>query len=246
MEVISILIGKGGTGKTTTAIHLSHALAKRGYRILTIGMDWQGHIALYLDLNFEVGIDAPLLAPRNVPLTTAIVSSGRNNWDVVPSDSELVGAREFLNTMKRFTVLRELLEQIKKQYDFVIIDNAPGYDAITRNSLLASDTLIIPFKTEFLSTLGIDGAMENLYAARQDNPRLSRVVMLPTFLRDTETARNSMISVKKQYNGFLAEGIHRCEYLAKTPEEAKTIFELRPSAKSAEDYERLANRWGAG
>lgn len=243
MEIIATTINKGGTGKTTTSITLSAGLAQHGARVLTVDLDPQGHIALALNLDNETGVDQPLLVPKAIKLKDVIIPTGRTNWDIAPANSELSVARDVLATRQRYEVLRDLLHAVRHDYDFAVLDCSPSYDSLYRSALLAADTLIIPVKADFMSSLGVNDALVNMAEARQHNPDLSRVIILPTFVQDGKLAQDIMDLLETYFSGYLAEGIRQCAYIAKAPRFGKTIWEYRPTARSAEDYQKLVQRW---
>jgi len=243
MKIIGIVNNKGGVGKSTTARELSAGLARRGARVLTVDFDPQGQIALTLGVEFEIGIDAPLLVPKLVKLTDVVVASGRDNWDVLPADGNLNTARDALQSQSNYTALADLLKQARGGYDFIVIDSSPAYDALYRNVLMAIDTLIVPVKADYMSSLGINDALEHKIEAAARNSQLRQVLILPTFVMDDELSTDIQELLSLYFTDHLAEPVRSCKYLAKAPYYHQTVYELRPSARGAQDYERLVSRW---
>ena len=150
-KIISICNQKGGTGKTTTAVNLSHALAFLGKRTLLVDLDPQGNASS------GVGVDKSkieksvydVLLNRCEP-NEALFTSVHDNLDVMPCNINLTGAEiELVGALSRESRLKKALKKIEENYEFILIDSPPSLGLLTLNSLVACHSIIIPIQCEF-------------------------------------------------------------------------------------------------
>jgi chromosome partitioning protein len=157
-KIIAISNQKGGVGKTTTAVNLSAGFAARGYKVLLIDTDHQAScsVALGLKQDFDnKSIYAALVGLA--PIQDCILASGYKNLDIIPSTPHLVGAEiELVNVTEREYILTEKLEVVKPLYDFIFIDCPPSLGIVPVNSLMASDSIIIPLQCEYFGIEGLE------------------------------------------------------------------------------------------
>lgn len=242
-DKIAFYNGKGGVGKTTSAITFSAGLQLAGKRVLTIDLDWQGQIARALGVEFERDLAGPLMMPEEIDIRTRIISTERAGWDIVPSSRKMNEARSVLEMRQDNTVLARILNPVEREYDIIVIDCSPAYDILSRNAYMAVNNLVIPVKADYMSSLGLNDAWWSLEEAREENPNLERVIILPTFVQDGELSHDMIELLRVSFKQYLATPIPMCKYIAKSPWYHKTIFETRPSARSAVAYQELINRW---
>lgn len=174
-KVISITNQKGGVGKTTTAINLSAAIARKGQRVLLIDLDPQGNATSGLGIekkkealsSYDVLIDEA--DPRE-----AIVPTKIDTLFVLPSQIELAGAEvELVSIVAREHKLKKVLEPIKEDYDFILIDCPPSLGLLTLNALTASDSILVPIQCEFYALEGLSQLMNTIRLVRRSlNGRL--------------------------------------------------------------------------
>ncbi len=157
VRVISITNQKGGVGKTTTAINLSAWLANKGKKVLAIDADQQGNTTsgIGLDKNsientiYDVMLEECSLS--DVKLQTCV-----KGLEVVPANINLTGAEiELIGKDGREYILKKEIDNIKEQYDFIIIDCPPSLNIITVNALTASDTVLVPIQCEYFALEGL-------------------------------------------------------------------------------------------
>ena len=156
-KIISIANQKGGVGKTTTSINLSTLLAKRGKKVLLIDADPQGNATsgVGMDKNVELSVYDLIISDDINPKDT-IQKTEIKNLYICPSNINLAGAEvELVSMMSREYRLKEKLDMIKDDYDYMIIDCPPSLGLITLNSFTASDSVLIPVQCEYYALEGL-------------------------------------------------------------------------------------------
>ena len=179
-KVIALTNQKGGVGKTTTAVNLGVGLAQQGKKVLLIDADAQANLTMALGYN----------RPDDLPFTlstvmqdiiddkTVDVSQGsihhKEGVDLIPSNIELSGLEvRLINALSRESVLKTYVNEVKRDYDFVLIDCMPSLGMITINSLAAADSVVIPTQPHYLSAKGLELLLRTVSKVkRQINPRL--------------------------------------------------------------------------
>ncbi len=162
MKIISIANQKGGCGKTTTAINLASALGQNGKKVLLLDLDPQAHASLGLDIESQDSIYNVIsnLTPRKLKLKD-IIKTVENTFDIAPSNI-LVGTleQELSDEIGREAKLIEMIEEVKGEYDYVLIDCPPSLGILTVNAFRVSSELIIPVETSRFSMQGVDHVMD--------------------------------------------------------------------------------------
>ena len=157
-RIIAIANQKGGVGKTTTAINLSSSLAELQQKVLTIDMDPQGNTTSGLGINKDEAENTvyELLLEENVEAAECIQPSVMDGLDVIASNINLSGAEvELINVENKEYLLRDKIEQIKENYDFIIIDCPPSLNILTINALTTANTVIVPIQCEYYALEGL-------------------------------------------------------------------------------------------
>lgn len=192
--VIAIANQKGGVGKTTTAINLGAALAELGKKVLLVDMDPQGNleIGLGMDANsFKKTIYDVLLEP-NGNLKNTICKTSISGLDIVPADLKLMEARAKLDDNKK--ALRQALQDILGEYDFVLIDCPPSLDALTLASLAAADEVLVPLQCHYLALQGLTSFYRTVLKVKKSyNSKLSIIGILPTMFASSTTHSNEVL-----------------------------------------------------
>jgi chromosome partitioning protein len=186
-RIIAIANQKGGVGKTTTAINLGGSLAEQGYTVLCVDMDPQANLTVGLGLNPRTiqRSMADVLVNPEVHARDVIVPTQTAGIDVAPSDIDLSATEnQLFSAIGREQALREALgEWAAGHYDFILIDCPPTLGLLTINSLVASDSVIIPVQTQYYALKGFT-ALNNVITqirAKGLNPNLRILGLLPTF-----------------------------------------------------------------
>ena len=240
MRRTAVMLSKGGTAKTTTAVNLAHALALAGERVLLVDTDPQRHAG------FILGVDGPGLAAvlDGTPAAECIVNA-RDGLDVLPGGADLVEAKARLasRSLGREHVLREALEDVEG-YGWCITDCAPGWDTLSVNVLLAVEDLIVPVSPEALSAVGLTDFLGRVEQAKKYNPSLRLECVLPTFY-DRRVAKTAEIvqQLKTHFgDGIVSEAIRYSVRLSEASGVRQTIFEYARRSAGAVDYAKLARR----
>jgi chromosome partitioning protein len=244
-KVISVANQKGGVGKTTTAVNLAAALGVLDQRTLIIDADPQANATS------GVGFD-----PKNVTSSIynllitgdspkqAILDTANPNLDLIPAHIDLVGAEiEMINLPSREYILKNVLEEVKDQYDYIIIDCSPSLGLITLNALTASDSVIIPVQCEYFALEGLGKLLNTIKIVQNRLNTDLQIEGLVLTMYDTRLrlANQVVEEVQTHFQQLVFETvIHRNTTLAEAPSHGETIIMHDASSKGAINYLNLA------
>ena len=213
-KVISLVNQKGGVGKTTTSINLAASLGKLGKKSLLVDLDPQGNCTTGLGVN-KGNIKYSIYDVLNgtVEAKKAIVKTGFTLLSIIPATINLAGLdielleKGYQNaTFKKNEQLRNALEPIKDNYDFIIIDCPPSLGLLTTNALVASDSVIIPVQCEFFALEGITQLLNTIILAQKNlNPELEIEGVLLTML-DSRT--NLGLEIVEEIRKYFREKVY--------------------------------------
>lgn len=250
-KVISLVNQKGGVGKTTTSINLAASLGKLGKKSLLVDLDPQGNCTTGLGVN-KGNIKYSIYDVLNgtVEAKKAIIKTGFTLLSIIPATINLAGLdielleKGYQNaTFKKNEQLRNALETIKDNYDFVIIDCPPSLGLLTTNALVASDSVIIPVQCEFFALEGITQLLNTIIMTQTRlNPNLKIEGVLLTLL-DSRT--NLGLEVVEEVRKFFKDKVFntiipRLIRLVEAPSHGEPINEYDPTSRAAEAYMNLA------
>jgi chromosome partitioning protein len=244
-RVIAVASQKGGVGKTTTAVNLGSCLAQESRRVLIIDVDPQGNATSALGINgneqprsiYEVLIDQG-------DMREAIMPTALANLDLVPAGQRLSGAEiELVDADSRETRLRDRLNAVRDEYDFLFIDSPPSLGLLTVNALTAADSVLIPLQCEYLA---LEGLTQLVGAIRRVQERLNPSLRIEGVLLTMFDARlNLSQQVAEEARKFFSERVYhsvipRNVRLSEAPSFGKPIVLYDPHSTGADSYRELA------
>ena len=174
-KIIALANQKGGVGKTTTTINLGASLATLEKTVLVVDADPQANASSGLGVNLqEVETSLYECLINKTDVRDAIYTTDIDGLDIIPSHIDLVGAEiEMLNLPNREKIIQQLLEPVRNDYDYILIDCSPSLGLITVNSLTAADSVIIPVQCEYFALEGISKLLNTIKIIKQKlNPKL--------------------------------------------------------------------------
>ena len=167
-KVVSIANQKGGVGKTTTSVNLSTILAKKGKKVLLIDADPQGNASSGLGIDKEIDKSIYDVIINEVSIEETIKSTSIKSLKVCPSNINLAGAEvELVSLISREHRLKERIDEIKDNYDYIIIDCPPSLGLITLNAFTASDSVMIPVQCEYYALEGLGQLINTVNLVRR-------------------------------------------------------------------------------
>src|SRR3972149_12097555 len=244
-KIISICNQKGGTGKTTTTVNLSAALAENNKKILVIDADPQGNATSGLGINKnELEKSVYDLLINKTTAQETIIKNVFNNLDIIPCNINLTGAEiESVGALSRETRLKKSIKLIEHNYDYIFIDSPPSLGLLTLNSLVASDSIIIPIQCEFYALEGVSQLMHTLGLIREGlNPSLDIEGVLLTMADYRTNLTTEVINEIKEYfkdkvyNAIIPRNIR----LSEAPSHGKPVTVYDGASIGAKKYRELA------
>ena len=247
-KIISIANQKGGVGKTTTSVNLSTLLAKRGKKVLLIDADPQGNATsgVGMDKNVELSVYDMLISDE-VESKDIIQKTEIKNLYICPSNINLAGAEvELVSMMSREYRMKEKLEQIKSDFDYIIIDCPPSLGLITLNSFTASNSVLIPVQCEYYALEGLGQLINTINLVKKHlNTELEIEGALLTMYDIRTNLSNQVVKEVNKYfeNKVYKTVIPRNVKLSEAPSYGMPISIYDPRSKGAKSYDKLVKEF---
>lgn len=247
-RVVTICNQKGGTGKTTTAVNLAYALACLNKKILIVDTDPQGNATSGVGINkniIEKSVYDVLLS--RCPAEEAVLKEVFPGLDVIPCNINLTGAEiELVGALSRETRLKKALSSIKFNYDYTFIDSPPSLGLLTLNSLVASDSIIVPIQCEFYALEGVSQLLKTVNLIRDGlNPGLEIEGVLLTMADYRTNLTNEVIGeIKKFFQDKVYKTIiPRNIRLSEAPSFGKPVMLYDNASVGAKKYSEFAEEF---
>ncbi len=247
-KAIAIFNQKGGVGKTTTNINLAACLAMRGLNILVLDIDPQGNTTSGLGIpKRSVEKSSYDLLVDNADPQDTIIHTSVKGLDLIPASVDLAGAEIVLVQLEgRERRLKNALNKVRENYDYIFIDCPPSLGLLTINALTAVDSVLIPIQCEFYALEGVSQLMSTIELVRKSlNPELViQGVILSMFDGRTNLSIQVVEEVKKYFGSKLySTVIPRNVRLAEAPSFGVPISKYDPRSKGARAYEAFAEEF---
>ncbi len=244
-KILAIVNQKGGVGKTTTAVNVSAYLAQLGKQVLLVDVDPQANATSGLGIdnrNLEAGIYESLIGLKD--LSSVIKRTVQSGLKIAPATISLAGAGvEMVNLDNREFRLASILEDIKDDFDYIIIDGPPSLGLLTINSLVAADEVLIPIQSEYYALEGLSQLLETISLVQNNlKPSLGIMGAIITMFDRRNKLSESVMSELYQYfpNKIFRSVIPRNVRLAEAPSYGRSILHYDPKSKGGRAYQGLA------
>ena len=249
-RMIAIGNQKGGVGKTTTTVNLGAALAFQGKKVLIIDMDSQGNATSGLGIEradvkqsvYEVLVD-------QIEAVGAILPTSRENLWILPSTLQLAGAEiELATADHRESRLKQAIEPIKDDYDYILVDCPPSLGQLSLNAFTASDTILIPVQCEYYALEGLSQLLNTIRLVQRTYNKNFRIEGVLLTMLDART--NLGYEVVEEVRKYFQEKVYqtiitRNVRLSEAPSYGQSVIDYDPKSRGAEMYMDLAKEVAA-
>jgi chromosome partitioning protein len=257
MQTFVVVNQKGGVGKTTTAINLGASLADKGKKVLLIDLDPQANLSsgvgfrAYNEQSWDKDSKANYKSIYDVlvnqePLSQVFVTTDYEGLYLVPSHLSLAGAEvEMVNIMARETLLKQAIQQMNEDIDYVLIDCPPSLGLLTINALTSADTMLIPIQCEYFALEGLGQLLRTTEMVKGINPDLTiGGVILTMFDSRTKLSQEVVDEVQEYFEDVVFESIiPRNVRLSEAPSHGQPIGEYDSNSTGAIAYDKLAKEF---
>ena len=244
-KIIAIANQKGGVGKTTTTVNLAASLGVLEKKVLLIDADPQANATSGLGIDVDgVEIGTYQVLEHTIGAKEAIVKTTSPNVDIIPAHIDLVAIEiELVDKQDREYMLKRAIQDIKKDYDFILIDCAPSLGLITLNSLVAADSVMIPIQCEYFALEGLGKLLNTIKSVQKiHNQELDIEGLLLTMFDSRLRLSNQVVDeVRKHFSSMVFDTIiRRNTRLGEAPSYGESIIAYDATSKGAVNYLNLA------
>ncbi len=242
-KIIAVANQKGGVGKTTTSITLSAMLAKKGKKVMLVDADPQGNATSGLGIEKKMENSVYELLVEDISVNEIIKETSIKNLKVCPSNINLAGAEvELVSMVSREQRLKEKLDEVKQEYDYIIIDCPPSLGLITLNAFTAANSVLIPIQCEYYALEGLGQLMNTIEIVRKHLNKTIQIEGALLTMYDIRTnLSNQVVTEVKKYFGdkVYKTVIPRNVKLSEAPSYGMPITVYDSKSKGAKSYEKF-------
>jgi chromosome partitioning protein len=252
-RIIAIASQKGGTSKTTTCRNLATVLSKKGYKILVIDSDNQYNLTDCFGIENPERLEITLydlmekvIMEEDLPNKEEYIIT-KENIDIIPASMKLSEIEiKLVSAMSREYILKAIIDEIKDDYDFILIDSMPSLGLMTLNVLSACDSVLIPATAEYLSAKGLELLLKTIFKIKKRiNKNIEfEGILLTMFESRTNLSRDILNMIKNSYGDYIRvfdTVIPRSVKVGEANANSKSIIEYMPNNKAAIAYNNFTN-----
>jgi chromosome partitioning protein len=250
-RVIALANQKGGVGKTTTAVNLGACLAELGYRTLIVDLDPQGNASTGLGIDprsIETSMYDVLL--HDTPLEDCVEASSVRNLFVAPANLDLAGAEiELVPAFSREMRLKQAIDAVRDQFDYVLIDCPPSLGLLTVNGLAAASEVMVPIQCEYYALEGLGQLLRNVDLVQRQLNRDLELSAIILVMYDARTKLSDQVAaeVREHFGDKVCrQVVPRTVRLSEAPSFGQPIIAFDPTSRGAIAYRELAKEISGG
>jgi chromosome partitioning protein len=250
-RVLAIANQKGGVGKTTTAVNLGACLADLGYRVLVIDLDPQGNASTGMGVNIR-DLQGSMydVVLHDLPIEDCVEATSVRNLFCAPSSLELAGAEiELVPAFSRELRLRKALDEVRDDYDFILIDCPPSLGLLTVNAFAAASEVVVPIQCEYYALEGLGQLLRNVNLVQKNLNQALEVSAIILVMYDARTKlADQVVSEVREHFGdkVCRQVVPRTVRLSEAPSYGQPIITFDPSSRGAIAYRELAREVSGG